>query len=119
MKVIVVKCARILILGSTLSLGGCGTYVPEIEEFWGARSERGVPGGNPTVRGDATLLVNKIAGQVACELARAVQQVYLDQELYPVQYIQRPGEPPPKTTARDLSWFENWAVQANSYIDYT
>jgi hypothetical protein len=37
MKVIIVKGARILILGSTLSLGGCGTYVPEIEEF-GARA---------------------------------------------------------------------------------
>jgi hypothetical protein len=113
MKVIIVKGARILILGLTLSLGGCGTYVPEIQEFWGSRSEPGVPDGDPTVRGDATLLVNKIAGQVACELARAVQQVYLDQKMYAVQYVQRPGEPPPpQPKARNLSWFEKWAVQA-------
>jgi hypothetical protein len=83
----------------------------KLRNFWGARSEAGAPGGAPTVRGDATFIVNKIAAQVACELARAVQQVYLDQEMYPVQYVQRPGEPPPPKS-RDLGWFEKWAVQA-------
>lgn len=90
-----------------LSLQGCGTYVPEIQEFWGARSE-------PNVRGDATYIVNKIAGQVACELARAVQQVYADRppdlELKSGTQLE-PGQPlPPKP--RDLSWFETWSVQA-------
>lgn len=104
------KAVRALWLSALTLLSGCGTYVPDIEEFWGARSEPGVPGGDPTVRGDATFIVNKIAGQVACELARAVQQVYLDQEMFPVQYVQRAGEPPPPKP-RDLSWFEKWAVQ--------
>jgi hypothetical protein len=101
MKVIIVKGARILILGLTLSLGGCGTYVPEIEEFWGARSQ-------PRVPGDAANIVDKIAAQVRCELARAVQQVYQDPG---PEFEQRPGEPPPPKP-RDLSWFDKWTVQA-------
>jgi hypothetical protein len=66
------------------------------------------------VRGDATFIVNKIAGQVACELARAVQQVYQDP---PPVLAQKPGEPPepdesPPPKPRDMSWFESWSVQA-------
>jgi hypothetical protein len=101
------KTIRALSLFALTLLAGCGTYVPEIEEFWGARSE-------PGVRGDATFIVNKIAGQVACELARAVQQVYQDP---PPVLAQKPGEPPepdesPPPKPRDMSWFESWSVQA-------
>ena len=41
------------------SLTGCGMYVPDIQEFWGTPE-------------DATFKVNKIAGQVVCELRQAV-----------------------------------------------
>lgn len=82
-------------------LAGCGTYVPDIQEFWGT----------PT---DATFMVNKVSAQVVCELRRAVQRVVTAQ---PVEFVQRPGDPPPPKP-RDLRWFINtWAVQVTlNYI---
>jgi hypothetical protein len=88
-------------LTMALALQGCGTYAPEIEEFWGKRNA-------PDDRGDATFIVNKIAGQVACELARAVQQVYQDR---PIEFHQNPGDPPPPPP-KSLDWFDKWSVQA-------
>ena len=85
----------ILFAAASALLVGCGTYVPDIQEFWGT----------PT---DATFMVNKVSAQVVCELRRAVQQVVRAQ---PVEFVQRPGEPPPPPR-RDLGWFVNtWAVQ--------
>jgi len=86
---------RALLAVITLLLAGCGTYVPEIEEFWGTRE-------------DTNVKVTKIAGQVICELRRAVQRVVW---AAPPVLVRRPGDPPPPPP-RDLSWFVNkWSVQ--------
>ena len=88
--------------GFVIALGGCGTYVPEIQEFWGNSK-------------DASYKVNKISGQVACELRKAVQQVFWDNENNPTQFVCDaahpcdPENPPPRH--RDLAWFELWAAQ--------
>jgi hypothetical protein len=86
---------RILFAAAGASLAGCGTHVPDIQEFWGTPQ-------------DATFMVNKVSAQVVCELRRAVQRVVLSE---PVEFVQRPGDPPPPKR-RDLRWFVNtWAVQ--------
>lgn len=82
-------------------LTACGTYVPDIQEFWGAPK-------------DATIKVNKIAGQVTCELHKAVQQVFHDNATrtgsYP-RFEAEPGQTPPKY--QTLEWFDSWVVQVN------
>jgi hypothetical protein len=79
-------------------LTACGTYVPDIQEFWGTPE-------------DASIKVNKIAGQVVCELHRAVQQVYQDNLTnYPI-YEPSPGHSPPKH--HNLDWFDKWSAQVN------
>ncbi len=86
---------RVLLAVVTLFLASCGTYVPEIEEFWGTPQ-------------DTNVKVTQIAGQVVCELRKAVQSVVW---AAPPVLVQKPGEPPPPPP-RDLSWFVNkWAVQ--------
>jgi hypothetical protein len=47
-------------LFATIMLGGCGTYVPAIQE---------IPGGS----GDAQILVNAIVRSIHCELKNAVK----------------------------------------------
>ncbi len=79
-------------------LSGCGTYVPDIQEFWGTPE-------------DATYKVNKISAQVVCELRRAVQRVVYENEHNPTRFVALPGNPPPPAH-RNLSWFVNkWAAQ--------
>jgi hypothetical protein len=85
-----------ILFGVAATLGACGTYVPEIQEFWGTRE-------------DAAIKVNKISAQVVCELRKAVQQVFWDSQNNPVILVPEPGRPPPKV--RTLSWFETWAAQ--------
>jgi hypothetical protein len=82
-------------------LTGCGTYVPDIQEFWGTPA-------------DATFMVNKVSAQVVCELRRAVQRVVFAK---PVEFVQRPGDPPPPKR-RNFKWFvDTWAVQVTlNYI---
>jgi hypothetical protein len=59
-------------------LAACGTFVPDIQEFWGTPL-------------DATYKVNKVSAQVVCELRKAVQRVvYRD----PPEFIQTSGAPP-------------------------
>ena len=106
--IFIIGCGAIMFLSRSvlfavtgILLAGCGTYVPDLQEFWGT----------PT---DATFMVNKVSAQVVCELRRAVQRVVFAE---PVQFVQRPGDPPaPKP--RDLRWFVNtWAVQVTlNYI---
>jgi hypothetical protein len=87
---------RMALGATTMLLAGCGTYVPDIHEFWGTH-------------GDTRTKITKIAGQVVCELRRAVQKVVVESKN--VQFVQLPGDPPPPKP-RDLSWFVNtWAVQ--------
>jgi hypothetical protein len=53
--------------------------------------------------------VIKVAGQVVCELRRAVRRVVITDR--PTEFVQTPGAPPPPPP-RDLNWFVNkWAVQ--------
>ncbi|MGA2891377.1 MAG: hypothetical protein ABSE22_00820 [Xanthobacteraceae bacterium] len=87
-----------LILAAAGGLSGCGTYVPDIQEFWGTPE-------------DATFKVNKIAGQVVCELRRAVQEVYSENEHNPVVLVPPPGQKAPPH--RTLKWLDSWKVQVN------
>jgi len=88
------RACRILLGAVCLLLTGCGTYVPDIQEFWGTPD-------------DTKHNVTKVAGQVVCELRRAVQKVVTDR----TEFVQTPGAPPPPPP-RDLKWFVNtWAVQ--------
>jgi hypothetical protein len=77
-------------------LSGCGAHVPDIQEFWGTPI-------------DATYKVNKISAQVVCELRRAVQRVFWENQHNPVEFVPDPAHPPPKH--RDLKWFESWSTQ--------
>jgi hypothetical protein len=77
-------------------LCGCGTFVPDIQEFWGTPQ-------------DATYKVNKISAQVVCELRRAVQRVIYENKHRPVQFVADPRLPPPKP--RNLDWFDSWGAQ--------
>ena len=89
------KACRVLLGAVCLLLTACGTYVPDIQEFWGTSD-------------DTKHKVTKVAGQVVCELRRAVQKVVTDA---PPEFVQTPGAPPPPLR-RDLKWFINkWAVQ--------
>jgi hypothetical protein len=68
---------------TTCILTGCGTFVPEIQEFWG----------DPN---DVAFKVNAISSQVECELSEAVG--YL--EAFDAAH------PPPK-----LGWLQGWVAQ--------
>lgn len=52
-------------VGVCLSLGGCGTRVPDIAEFWGDADS-------------SHLAVNAVANQLQCELKRAIQDAMGD-----------------------------------------
>lgn len=56
------NCCFLFVL---LAVGGCGTYVPDHQEFWGTPN-------------DVQIKVNNIAGQVRCELIRAVGSAMAD-----------------------------------------
>jgi hypothetical protein len=87
----------IFILYNFMLLAGCGTYTPDIQEFWGTRL-------------DAAYKVNKVSAQVVCELRRAVQRVLAENKSHSVVFGGGdPQHPPPKY--RDLKWFESWSTQ--------
>lgn len=70
------------IIGASL-VGGCGTYVPDVLEFWAGPDDLGIK-------------VNSIASQVKCELEEAVRdRIYRDRALRP----------------RHLAWLETWGAQ--------
>jgi hypothetical protein len=73
---------------STLSLGACGTYVPDIQEF---------PGG--TLEGQA--LVRSILHNINCEITEAVQYI-IEQDKQVARRNQ--GQ-------RTAKWLEDWGVQ--------
>jgi outer membrane murein-binding lipoprotein Lpp len=75
------------VLGACL-LGGCGTYVPDIQEFWGTAN-------------DAQIKVNAIASQVQCELGQAVRALVNDDKAQAKQF----GIP------RQVAWLETWGAQ--------
>jgi hypothetical protein len=70
-------------------VSGCGTYVPDILEFWGDAN-------------DAQIKVNAIASQIQCELGQAVRSLINDDK----KLARRLGTP------RRLQWLESWGAQA-------
>jgi hypothetical protein len=81
---------RLLLLGgiSVVGLGGCGTVVPEIEDF---------PGGPP----DGQALVQAIVTSFHCEVADAVKYV-IDQDIADAKQFHQP---------RAATWLYNWGAQ--------
>ncbi|NSZ17121.1 hypothetical protein [Agrobacterium vitis] len=65
-------------------LSSCGMVVPEIEEFWGG----------PV---DAAFKVNAIAGQIKCEIGRAVSNILIDDRKL-------------EQKNREYTWLENWGA---------
>jgi hypothetical protein len=79
-----VAAFMLLSFGGTQLLTGCGTYVPEIQDF-------------PARAADGTLLVNAIVTSVHCEVANAVRKA-IDQDLSP-------------SGQSSMKWFYGWAAQ--------
>lgn len=78
-------------------LAGCGTIVPDIQEFWGTPK-------------DAADKVEQISSQVVCELRRAVQRVLYEDKHRHVVYT--PNSEVPPIQIQNLGWFERgWGVQ--------
>jgi hypothetical protein len=71
-----------------LSLGGCGTYVPNIQEF-------------PLDTADAQLLIKEIVQSVHCEVRNAVIDAINEDFRLHKKYGQR----------RFAGWLERWGVQ--------
>lgn len=71
----------------TFVLGGCGTYVPEIQEF-------------PGDAVDGQLLVEQIVENINCEISDAVNYV-IDQDI----------KLAPANGGRTVAWFDSWGIQ--------
>jgi hypothetical protein len=71
-----------------VSLGGCGTYVPEIEDF-------------PATRVQEPVLVNAIVTSIHCEIANAIKYV-IDQDRRAATY---------NNGRRSAAWLEHWGAQ--------
>jgi hypothetical protein len=82
---------RILGLGGLLvsvaSLCGCGTYVPEIQDF-------------PATRAQGAVLVNAIVTSIHCEVANAIKDV-IDQDRIAATVNGR----------RSAAWLDHWGAQ--------
>jgi len=77
------RVQEIIPLVAAILLGGCGTYVPDIQEFPGS-----------TV--DGQLFVKKIVENINCEITEAVQ------------YVVEQDKRLPRRTA---AWFDDWGIQ--------
>jgi hypothetical protein len=75
------------ILGASL-VGGCGTYVPDVLEFWAGEN-------------DLAFKVNAIASQVQCELGQAVRSLIAD-DIRQSEQLKIP---------RRAKWLESWGAQ--------
>lgn len=72
----------------SVSLAGCGTYVPNIQEF-------------PGNTGDGQLFVKQILHNINCEITEAVQYIIeQDKRLAPAN-----------GGRRQAAWFEGWGIQ--------
>lgn len=80
-------------------LGGCGTYVPEMREFYQSKV-------------DAQTVINTIVGDVQCEVKTAVQFLILDDmEQAKAPEVIRAEKAHGLKTGRQLSWLDQWAAQ--------
>lgn len=71
-----------------VSLSGCGTYVPDIQDF-------------PATRAQGAVLVNAIVTSIHCEVAKAVKYV-IDQDRIAATY---------NGGRRSAAWLEHWGAQ--------
>jgi len=82
-----------LLIGIALTLGGCGTYVPSIQENpWSLEAER---------------LVQAIAGSIHCEIRRSVFNVINSNRAAYWGAVRRGERPPPP----EAEWLEDWGAQ--------
>jgi hypothetical protein len=77
---------------SCLPLVACGTFTPNIQEFWADDNQ-------------AAIREQDLVRLVRCETGVAIQRVFNQENK--VMFIPEPGHPTPKW---DMSWFENWGV---------
>ncbi|MEA2876416.1 MAG: hypothetical protein QOF14_1612 [Hyphomicrobiales bacterium] len=75
------------VFGASL-LSGCGTYVPDVLEFWAGENDLGFK-------------VNAVTSQVQCELAQAVRSLIADDKRISKQF----------NIPRRAQWLENWGAQ--------
>jgi hypothetical protein len=87
------RLARATLLAVALVLGGCGTYVPELQEFYESRDA-------------AHIRVGNIVAYLQCEVITSVQAAMLqDEDLAPVR---RAAHLQPDKV---LPWLKDWAAQ--------
>ncbi|MHC2332848.1 hypothetical protein [Bradyrhizobium sp. USDA 4454] len=95
-KSLLSNCSILALVG--IAVSGCGTIVPDIQEFWGTPN-------------DAADKVEQISAQVVCELRRAVQRVLWEDRHRDTVFISSSVAPPPPPV-QHLDWFEQtWGVQ--------
>lgn len=81
------------------ALCGCGSFVPEIEEFWGA----------PV---DVSVKVNAITAQVKCELREAVAYLHeRDRLLAKTKLLVKDKKTGKLSLDTKLDWLDNWSAQ--------
>ncbi|WP_054141832.1 hypothetical protein [Bosea sp. AAP35] len=82
---------RLLSIGLvSLSVSGCGTFVPNLQEFPGSPA-------------DGQLLVNAIVETVRCEVQDAVKSIILQDKALVASRV---------NPVRSAPWFDDWGVQA-------
>ncbi len=88
-----IQFMRALAAGSLLCLSACGTYTPEIQEYWADAKQ-------------VTLRESDLVRLTRCELGIALQRAFRG-DMQP-EYVPEPGHPLPST---DLNWLDKWGVQ--------
>jgi len=81
-----------LILGATITLGGCGTYVPEIQDFGDSKK------GDISEAGQ--VYVGQIVSNIRCEVRNAVFDLY-----------QQEAKVPDERGLKQISFLDTWGVQ--------
>jgi len=87
------RFSHVVSICAALGVTGCGTYVPDLQEFYQTKTE-------------ARLRVGALVQHLECEVITAVQSVLLEDEDL-VEYRKAAGLP--KATV--LDWLKKWAAQ--------
>jgi hypothetical protein len=90
MRRLAIVCAGSILLAGLIGLSGCGTYTPDIQEFWGTS-------------GDTDDKLKLIVRQVECELRRAAQ-LAISSDLKLAN---------DSSQGRKLKFLEDWGADAN------